>query len=128
MAEFAPTVQRLEKTVFIVTAFDCEDTGERRDEFLEGHLEYVEKHSEEYLVSGPLRKPGETELCGSFFMVAADDAAHADRIVRGDPYFACGLYGRIEKREFTAAAGKWMGGVIWESAAQIRAATEAANG
>lgn len=120
MAKFAPTVPRLETRVFMITAFDCDEPGDARAEHLDAHLEYVEKHCEEYLICGPVRPIGQQELGGSFFLVAAKDEEEAERIVSGDPYFKCGLYGHIEKKEFTASAGKWMGGVIWESADQIR--------
>ncbi|MFK8052856.1 MAG: YciI family protein [Woeseiaceae bacterium] len=120
MAKYAPTVPRMSTRIFMITAFDSDNPGDARERCLDAHLEYVEKHCDEYLVCGPMRPVGEASLGGSFFLVAASDEAEADRIVGGDPYFKSGLYGRIEKSEFTASAGRWMGGVIWESADEIR--------
>lgn len=121
MAKFAPTVPRLEKRVFMIVATDAPGMESARAEHLDAHLEYVEQHCDDYLVCGPLREIGEDRLAGSFFLVAAASPEAADAIVGGDPYFRSGLYGTIEKREFTASAGRWMGGVIWESADEIRA-------
>ena len=121
MARYAPTVPRLDKRVFMIIATDAEGMEAARAEHLDAHLEYVEKHCDDYLVCGPLRDIGDDRLAGSFFLVAAESPEAADAIVGGDPYFRCGLYGHIEKREFTASAGRWMGGVIWESADEIRA-------
>ncbi|MEM7613061.1 MAG: YciI family protein [Pseudomonadota bacterium] len=121
MAKFAPTVPRLGKRVFMITATDAPGTDAERAEHLDAHLEYVEKHCEQYLICGPVRAVGEQKLAGSFFLVAAADENEAEAIVSGDPYFQCGLYGSIDRKEFTASAGKWMGGVIWESADEIRA-------
>ncbi|MGX6648530.1 hypothetical protein ACWCOP_11385 [Maricaulaceae bacterium MS644] len=38
----------------------------------------------------------------------------------GDPYFACGLYGRIEVYAQTLAIGEYLGGKIWDSADALR--------
>ena len=121
MAQFCPTVPRLEKRVFMIIATDAPGMEAARAEQLDAHLEYVEKHCDDYLVCGPLREIGDDQLAGSFFLLAAESPEAAEALVGGDPYFQCGLYGDIQKREFTASAGRWMGGVIWESADEIRA-------
>lgn len=123
MAQFAPTVARVEGGVFLVLAFDGEGSAVVRDENLEGHLAYIEKHCDDYLVCGPLREPGGSQLIGSFFLVAAETEAAARAITDGDPYFQSGMYAEIRVLSATAAGGRWMGGVIWESADAIRAAT-----
>ncbi len=127
MAKYAPTVPRLTKRVFMIIASDAAGTSDARAEQLDAHLEYVEKHCEQYLICGPIRPVGEQTLAGSFFLVAAEDEHEAEAIVSGDPYFQCGLYGEIERHEFTASAGKWMGGVIWQSADEIRQFANAAR-
>ena len=120
MARFAPTVPRIESAVFLVTCLDGEGSAEIRQRELDGHLEYVEKHAENYLVAGPLREPGEQALVGSFFLVAADDADAARAIVSEDPYVKSGMYREITVKEAVPAGGRFMGGVIWESADAIR--------
>ncbi len=122
MAKYAPTVPRIDGTVFLVLAWDGPGSAATRDEALEGHLEYVEQHHEKYLVCGPLRNPGEDALVGSFFLVNADSAEEAEALVSGDPYVQSGMYAEIRVQEAVAAGGRFMGGVIWESAEAIRAA------
>ena len=120
MARFAPTVPRIDSAVFLVTCLDGDGSAEIRQRELDGHLEYVEQHTDDYLVAGPLREPGKTELVGSFFLVAAADAEAARAIVSEDPYVKSGMYREITVREAVPAGGRFMGGVIWESADAIR--------
>ncbi|MEO1247014.1 MAG: YciI family protein [Pseudomonadota bacterium] len=122
MAKNAPTVPRIDGAVFLVLAYDGLGSEAARDAELEAHLDYVERHYERYLVCGPLRNPGEEPLIGSFFLVQADTADDAEALVSGDPYVKSGMYAEIRVQEATAAGGRFMGGVIWESAEAIRAA------
>lgn len=121
MAKYCDTVPRLEQRVFMIIATDAPGMEAARADYLDAHLEYVERHVDAYLVCGPLREIGDDKLAGSFFLVAAESEEAAGAVVSGDPYFKSGLYGTIEKREFTASAGRWMGGVIWQDADEIRA-------
>jgi len=120
MAQFAPTVPRIDSDVFLVLCYDSEGSAEIRERELDGHLEYVERHTDEYLVAGPLREPGEAPLVGSFFLVAAADADAARAIVSADPYVKSGMYREITVKAAVPAGGRFMGGVIWESADAIR--------
>ena len=100
--------------------YDDDGAAEPRQSELDGHLEYVEKHSSDYLVAGPLKAPGEQPIVGSFFLVAAADADTARSIVAGDPYVQSGMYREIIVHEAVPAGGRFMGGVIWESADSVR--------
>ncbi len=121
MANYAPTVDRIAERTFLVLAYDGEGSATTRDRELDGHLEYVEKHCDRYLTCGPMRNPDETELIGSFFLVVAEDEQDARDFVGGDPYVKSGMYETVTVHEVTVAGGRWMGGVIWESADAIRA-------
>ncbi len=120
MAEHAPTVPRIDSAVFLVICYDAEGADEHREQHLDGHLEYVEKHVDDYLVAGPLREPGTEPLMGSFFLVAAENADAARAIVAGDPYVQSGMYREIVVHACVPAGGKFMGGVIWDSVESIR--------
>ena len=122
MAKHAPTVPRIDGSVFLVLCWDGPGSAESRNRVLEGHLDYVEQHYDKYLVCGPLRNPGQDELIGSFFLVNAPSAEEAEALVSGDPYVKSGMYAEIRVQEAVAAGGRFMGGVIWESAEAIRAA------
>ncbi len=121
MAEHAPTVPRVTERVFLVVANDGEGSDADRDRHLEGHLEYIEKHCDRYLTCGPILGPDKTTLTGSFFLVTAEDESDARAFLDGDPYLSSGMYAEVSVREVTVAGGRWMGGVIWESAEAIRA-------
>jgi uncharacterized protein YciI len=120
MARFAPTVPRVDSDVFLVLCYDGEDSAAIRERELDGHLEYVEQHTEQYLVAGPLRDPGTSPLIGSFFLVAADSADAARAIVADDPYVQSGMYAEIIVHTAVPAGGRFMGGVIWDSADALR--------
>ena len=120
MAQFAPTVPRIDSDVFLVICHDGDGSSEIRARELDGHLEYVEKHTDDYLVAGPLREPGGTALVGSFFLVAAASADEARAIVSSDPYVKSGMYREIIVHAAVPAGGRFMGGVIWESAENLR--------
>ena len=72
------------------------------------------------LAAGPLRDPGGTALIGSFFLVVGEDEADAMRLLNGDPYMQNDMYGEVTVLSATPAAGRWMGGVIWNSADDLR--------
>ena len=121
MAKHAPTVERLSERTFLVIARDGEGSATVRDSELDGHLEYIEKHCDRYLACGPMNHPGDPELVGSFFLLVAEDERDARDFLAGDPYLNSGMYETITVHEVTVAGGRWMGGVIWESAEAIRA-------
>lgn len=114
-------VRRIEGTAFAVWCADGADADARRRAHLDGHLAFVEAHHERYLVAGPLRRDGETRLAGSLFIILAADEKDARAFMSGDPYVGSGVYQSIVYRQMTPAAGRWMGGVIWEDADSIRA-------
>ncbi len=122
MAEFAPTVARLDGRIFLVQGTDQTDgsSAAKRHDFLEQHLHYVEKNCDSYLACGPMWEPGTSAINSSFFLVQADDEDKARAIVEGDPYVDAGVYGEIKVSEISVAAGKFLGGVIWEDAESVK--------
>ena len=120
MAQHAPTVARVEEEVYLILAYDAEDSEGIRDRELAGHLDYVERNCDQYLVAGPLRDPGAESLIGSFFLVAAENADAAQALVAGDPYVSNGLYRELIVHAAVPAVGRFMGGVIWETADEVR--------
>lgn len=121
MAKNAPTVERMTERTFLVLAYDGAGSAGTRDSELDGHLDYIEKHNDRYLTCGPMHNPDKTALIGSFFLVVAEDEDDARSFLARDPYLACGMYETVNVHEVTVAAGRWMGGVIWESADAVRA-------
>lgn len=90
-----------------------------RQEHLNAHLEFVAEHIERYLVAGPL-KPSrldghQEDICGSLFVVYAENEPELLEFMSADPYYACGMYERVEIFNFHAAAGRAVGGCTWLS-------------
>lgn len=115
-----PVVPRLADGAFVFWCEDGPDAAAMRLRHLDGHLAHIEAHHDRYLVAGPLRTDGAAALSGSLFVVAAPSLADAEALMAGDPYMANGVYARVEIRAFVPAAGRWMGGVIWRSADELR--------
>ena len=119
MADPPPTVPRLEARTFLVIAKDGPDAARLRRRDLAGHLAHVEANWRRYILAGPFRPPGETAICGSYFLVYAKDTGELDALMRGDPYFTNGQYATVETFDSVASIGAFMGGKIWESAEAI---------
>jgi hypothetical protein len=119
-----PVVPRLKSKVFAVWCEDATGSEGPRKAHLDGHLNYVERFHDRYLVAGPMRRGDTPALVGSLFVVTAADEADARAFLNGDPYFSQGVFGAVTIRAFTPAAGAWMGGVIWESPEELRAVAD----
>ncbi|GGY38738.1 YciI family protein [Parvularcula lutaonensis] len=114
-----PYVERLKQKCFLVTCRDGDDSARLRTENLAGHLEHVERHWQRYVTAGPIREPGQEALCGSVFLVLADDLDDAKELMNGDPYITSGLYRSIEYHEFSNSIGQFIGGKIWKDVQSI---------
>lgn len=119
MTDTPPTVSRLGERCFIVICRDGKNGARLRTEHLKGHLDHVEANWRRYVTAGPIREPGREALCGSIFLVLAEDEADARDLMNGDPYVTSGLYETMEVFEFTNSIGRFLGGKIWEDAASI---------
>jgi uncharacterized protein YciI len=110
-----PVQVKRAQTVYAILAEDDPVMAHVREAALGEHLAFVEANFERYAVAGPLLE--ETgAMTRSLFVIYADSEAEARAFMADDPYMAGGLYGAIEYRRFTPAAGDWIGGVIWDPA------------
>ncbi len=115
-----PTVERMPGECFLVICRDGPNAKALRVEHLDGHLAHMEAHWRSYIVAGPMREPGETELEGSVFLVLADNLTDAKALMNQDPYISSDLYASVEYKAFTRSIGQYVGGKIWPSADAIR--------
>lgn len=114
-----PTVEKDATPVFLFVCKDGPDGPAVRVKHLKGHLAHVEANWQRYIIAGPMRRPGETALCGSYFLLRAANVDEAWNIMRGDPYVTSDLYADIEVTDIVPAIGLWIGGKIWADAAAL---------
>jgi uncharacterized protein YciI len=96
-------------------AFQCRD-GEQsaglRGEVLTAHLAHIEAHIDHFAIAGPLKDGDQT--VGSLIVIKAKDAAEARARFEADPYFAAGVWDKVNVDEFLGVAGDWVGGAAWK--------------
>jgi uncharacterized protein len=110
-----PTVARQTKPTFLFVCKDGPAAETLRVTHLEGHLAHVEKNWTNYVTAGPIKIPGSGAICGSVFVVIADDIDAAWALMEGDPYINSDLYLTVEVHDMTMSIGSYVGGKIWES-------------
>jgi uncharacterized protein YciI len=113
------TVSRLAEAAYVFWCADGPAARTVRVTALAGHLAHIERHHDRYLIAGPMRRDPSPDICGSMFVVTAESEASARDLVAGDPYVSEGAFASIECLKLTPAAGRWLGGVIWESAEEL---------
>lgn len=84
-----------------------------RESNLDAHLAYIETILDRILVAGPAGGTTNADFGLSVFVYDTDERGEAERLLRDDPYFACGLYGDVRLEPFVPAAGSWIGGKAW---------------
>lgn len=107
-------VAKFDKYSFMFTCLDGPKTPPLRAKHLFGHLDHIEANNEHYRVAGPMRRSPDSDIFGSFFIVAADSEEDAWALMKGDPYISSGMFESITVNHFIPACGALLGGVIWD--------------
>lgn len=97
---------------FAIIAWDAPGSAPIRKAAREAHFARIDGIIDSLAIAGPLRDEA-GDFVGSLVIVTAADEAGARAILEADPYFAAGVWDRIEIREFLPAAGQWIGGTTW---------------
>ncbi len=92
--------------LFTVICRDKPDVLELRLERRPEHVAYLKTQEAMIRVAGPLRD-AEDKMCGSLFVVEADDISGAEAFSANDPFTRVGVFGRIEINAFTKTMGSW---------------------
>ncbi len=100
--------------MFLLLCHDAPGSALARESHMTGHLAYIERNIERFLVAGPALDASNA-IDASVFVVRAADEAAARALLAGDPYHRAGVWSRIEVRRFRAVCGTGMGGITWES-------------
>ena len=93
---------------------DTEDSSELREIHRDAHFSYIESIMDELLVAGPVQPTSDSGWKGSVFLYATDDQEKAKSLLHNDPYHRAGIYRKVEAHPFLPAAGRWLGGGIWQ--------------
>jgi uncharacterized protein YciI len=108
----APAQSKPRETVFLLHCHDAPGSAQPREVHMQGHLAWIERHIDRYLVAGPALD-AQGAIDASVLIVRASDEADARALLEGDPYFRAGVWQRVEVTRFRAVCGTSMGGVTW---------------
>ncbi len=92
------------------------------------HFAYIESIMKQVLVAGPIPAEDGKGQRGSAFLYVTDDPEEALALLHDDPYYRSGLYETVEVLPFLPAAGRWLGGGIWQPQVKARIQAEQATG
>jgi uncharacterized protein YciI len=90
------------------------DTAALRSAHRDRHFAYIESILERVLAAGPLAEPGSHGHRSSLFIYDVASEAEARALLEADPYFTAGIYGEVCLEPWWPAAGRWLGGTIWQ--------------
>lgn len=99
----------------MLVQFNCLDKQpamqEARMQHLAAHLAWVEANMVHIRVAGPLKD--QAKIIGSLYVLEAEDMKQATAILHSDPYYLAHIWASVDKFEFNAYAGSWVGGKNW---------------
>ncbi|MET1415446.1 YciI family protein [Roseibium sp. HPY-6] len=85
---------------FVVYAIDVPDSLSRRLEVIDAHRRYLAdapvRHGISILLSGPLTQDDGETMCGSFFLLEAEDRKTVEKFFDGDPLKSANVWCRFE--------------------------------
>ena len=92
--------------LFAVLCHDKPGALDQRVAIRPQHRDYLLSLGEQVLLAGPLLDD-QGLMCGSMFVIEADDAAGAEAFSQGDPFRQQGVFGQIEIKGFSRTLGTW---------------------
>ncbi|MEM9532910.1 MAG: YciI family protein [Pseudomonadota bacterium] len=95
----------------------CQDGPEAprlREELMGAHLAYIESVLPSVVLAGPCLGNAEGDPTqASLLIYEAPDAAQAEAMFKGDPYFQAGVWESWNIMPFLPVAGQLVGGKTW---------------
>jgi uncharacterized protein YciI len=89
--------------LFIVRFTDRPDQLTVRKQFLQAHLQWLEKNQATVLVAGALRPDADSAPVGAMWIVEADGRADVERLFETDPFWVQGLRHTCEILQWSKA-------------------------
>lgn len=94
--------------LYIITAFDKENSLDLRMENRPAHLDYA-KEKGVVVLGGPLlTEEDEPKPRGSMLIVDVENRAAAEEFAANDPYNKAGLFEKVTIRRWMGAVGPWL--------------------
>ena len=91
---------------FAVVCADKPGALEQRLALRPTHVDYLKTQEPIIRVAGPLLD-ADGKMCGSLFVVEADDIAGARAFSDNDPFTKAGVFARVQVNAFTKTMGSW---------------------
>ena len=91
--------------LFIMYCLDKPDSLELRMANREKHLKYVGSQSIDIRIAGPVFDETAEIMCGSLFIIDADNIEEVRTMGLNDPYQKAGLFVSVDIRPFRKAIG-----------------------
>lgn len=87
--------------LFAIIAYDRPGSDELRVEHRDGHIAHFRAHAGKIAVAGPMSGG----ISGSLVIFRAESESEARAFIQGDPFWAAGVWDRIEIAIFKAGTG-----------------------
>ena len=92
--------------LFAITCWDKPGALDERVQHRPDHVAYLKTQEAVIRVAGP-QLDDEGRMCGSLFVIEADDLEAAKAFNAGDPFVQRGVFGKVDIRGFTKTMGSW---------------------
>lgn len=76
---------------YIILFEDNEDFAHKRQEYMQNHLSFLEKNSNQIVAAGPLSDEQDDTPAGGIWTVSAASQDEVDALVKADPFWPTGL-------------------------------------
>lgn len=98
----------MSETLFLIVRIDAPDSGPKRLEAMEAHIQYTLSNKHRFYVGGALRHEAVASAVGSTMIIAADSLEAAREFASQDPFDKAGVYARTDVWLFNAGVGEWL--------------------
>lgn len=77
--------------LFVVRFEDDQNKYETRKQYLDAHINWLDKHTKQVLVGGSLRKTPDDQPVGGLWIVEAASVQEVELLIESDPFWVHGL-------------------------------------
>tara|TARA_R110000787_G_scaffold276824_1_gene385831 strand:+ start:273 stop:572 length:300 start_codon:yes stop_codon:yes gene_type:complete len=89
----------IDSALFLISAFDHENSEKLRNETRPVHLDYISKNNHKVALAGPYVDENGISV-GSLYVIHASDEGEAEEFINSDPYSVVGLFRDVQIRRW----------------------------